>query len=51
VAAETHSVGKTPQGVDDENKYHFKFEVKGDKVRRVRAYNDTALIKEVILGK
>lgn len=51
VAAETHVEGKTPKGDAYENKYHFKFEVKDGKLRRVRAYNDTALIKEVILGK
>lgn len=51
VAAETHTVGKTPKGFEYENRYHFKFEVKDGKLRRVRAYNDTALIKEVILGK
>ena len=51
VAAETHTVGKTPKGVEYDNRYHFKFEIKDGKIRRVRAYNDTALIKEVILGK
>src|SRR3972149_3430906 len=32
VAAEAHVGGKTPKGDVYENKYHFKFEVKGDKL-------------------
>lgn len=51
VSAETHTVGKTPKGIQYDNKYHFKFEVREGKILRVRAYNDTALIKEVILGQ
>ena len=48
VAAEVSINGKTPKGHPYQQKYHFKYEVKGGKIRTVRAYNDTALIKEVL---
>ena len=50
VAAELHADGKTPKGKSYSQKYHFKFEVKDGKIRTVKEYNDTALIKDVILG-
>jgi uncharacterized protein len=50
VAVETKTDAKTPKGTVYQNRYHFKFEVKDGKIRTVRAYNDTALIKEIIAG-
>lgn len=48
VAVETKTDAKTPKGTVYQNRYHFKFEVKDGKIRAVRAYNDTALIKETM---
>jgi len=50
VALEAATDSKTPKGTVYQNRYHFKFEVKDGKIRTVRAYNDSALIKEIIAG-
>ncbi len=48
VALEARADSKTPKGRVYQNRYHFKFEVRDGKILRARAYNDTALIKEVM---
>jgi hypothetical protein len=49
VAVEVHADGLTKKGKTYNQMYHFKFEVKDGRIRAIRAYNDTSLIKEVIL--
>ena len=50
VGVEAHSYGETAKGKIYQNKYHWKFEVREEKIHAVKEYTDTLYAKEVLLG-
>jgi ketosteroid isomerase-like protein len=50
VAIEGHSNAQAANGKTYANAYHFLFEFKGDKICKVKEYNDSHYAKEVLMG-
>ena len=49
-AVETRTYGETAKGKIYQNKFHWKFEVRGGKIQTVKEYTDALYAKEILLG-